>query len=171
MIPRYRHRLVQQGAPGRPLRHHKPIPHLLQILPARPWTHSGTSHHFLLSAGNPNYGATMPPRGNMINGAIRSAMARYGAIRLGGRLKSGHLWTVQNRPFRRAVETREFYRTGSSVRKSVCTFVRQLRGPHLSTWAWWSSRSRSAATAAVSPKSFPQSSTGRLEVISVEARS
>ncbi|MEP7306358.1 MAG: hypothetical protein ABJA98_12645 [Acidobacteriota bacterium] len=27
------------------------------------------------------------------------------------------------------------------MRKSVCTFVCQLRGPHLSTWAWRSSRS------------------------------
>ena len=49
---------------------------------------------------------------------------------LGGRLKTGHLWTCQNRPFRWAVETSESYRTGSSVRKSVSTFVRQLRGPH-----------------------------------------
>ncbi len=65
------------------------------------------------------------------------ALARpmIGAVCLGGRLKSGHLWTVQNRPFRQAVETREFYRTGSSVRKSVWTFVRQLRGPHFSTCA------------------------------------
>jgi hypothetical protein len=30
---------------------------------------------------------------------------------------------------------REFYFVASSVRKSVWTFVRQLRGPHLSTWA------------------------------------
>ena len=27
------------------------------------------------------------------------------------------------------------YLTAASVRKSVCTFVRQLRGPHLRTWA------------------------------------
>jgi REP element-mobilizing transposase RayT len=42
--------------------------------------------------------------------------------------------------------------------------VRQLRGPHLSTWAWWRRRSSAAATAATSPSSFPQSSTGRFEV-------
>ena len=30
---------------------------------------------------------------------------------------------------------REFYFEASSVRKSVWTLVRQLRGPHLSTWA------------------------------------
>jgi hypothetical protein len=29
----------------------------------------------------------------------------------------------------------EFYFVASSVRKSVWTLVRQLRGPHLSTWA------------------------------------
>lgn len=49
--------------------------------------------------------------------------------------------------------------------------VRQLRGPHLSTWAWCRRRSSMAATAATSPSSFPQSSTGRFEVMRVEARS
>jgi len=49
--------------------------------------------------------------------------------------------------------------------------VRQLRGPHLSTWAWWRSRSSIAVTAATSPSAFPQSSTGRFEVMTVEARS
>ncbi len=52
-------------------------------------------------------------------------------------------WTVENRQFldrakpaiSGAAETSEFYFVPSSVRKSVCTFVRQLRGPHLSTWA------------------------------------
>jgi Glyoxalase-like domain len=52
-----------------------------------------------------------------------------------------------------------------------CSRIRQLRGPHLRTRAWWSARSSSAVTAAVSPRSFPQSSTGRFEVISVLARS
>ena len=50
-------------------------------------------------------------------------------------LKTGHLSTGQNRPFPAAAETSEFYFVPSSVRKSVCTFVRQLRGPHLSTCA------------------------------------
>ena len=49
--------------------------------------------------------------------------------------------------------------------------VRQLRGPHVRTWAWWRSRSSSAVTAAVSPRSFPQSSTGRFEVIRVDVLS
>ena len=49
--------------------------------------------------------------------------------------------------------------------------VRQLRGPHLSTWPWCSRRSSMAVTAALSPSSFPQSSTGRFDVISVLARS
>ena len=34
-----------------------------------------------------------------------------------------------------AAETSEFYFVASSVRKSVRTLVRQLRGPHLSTCA------------------------------------
>jgi len=34
-----------------------------------------------------------------------------------------------------AAETGEFYFVPSSVRKSVCTLVRQLRGPHLRTCA------------------------------------
>jgi hypothetical protein len=52
-------------------------------------------------------------------------------------------WTGQIRPlidrskpaiFPPATETsREFYFGAASVRKSVWTFVRQLRGPHLST--------------------------------------
>ena len=37
--------------------------------------------------------------------------------------------------FAGAAETGEFYFVPSSVRKSVCTFVRQLRGPHLRTCA------------------------------------
>jgi hypothetical protein len=52
-------------------------------------------------------------------------------------------WTAENRPLAdgakaaisAASETGEFYFVPSSVRKSVCTFVRQLRGPHLSTCA------------------------------------
>ena len=53
---------------------------------------------------------------------------------LGGQLKTGNLWTGQNRQFP-AAETSEFYFVPSSVRKSVCTLVRQLRGPHFSTCA------------------------------------
>src|SRR5579859_295284 len=49
--------------------------------------------------------------------------------------------------------------------------VRQLRGPHLRTCPWCSSRSSMAETAALSPSSFPQSSTGLFDVISVLARS
>src|SRR5258708_39648870 len=45
--------------------------------------------------------------------------------------------------------------------------VRQLRGPHLSTCPWCSSRSSIAETAALSPSSLPQSSTGLFDVISV----
>jgi len=77
--------------------------------------------------------------------------------------KTGHLGS--------AVEAGDLYLTAVSVRKSVCTLVRQLRGPHLRTWAWWSKRSSSAVTAAVSPRSLPQSSTGRFDVRMVEARS
>jgi hypothetical protein len=46
---------------------------------------------------------------------------------LGGHLKTGH--------FSRRPRPMEFYFVGSSERKSVCTLVRQLRGPHLSTCA------------------------------------
>ncbi len=55
---------------------------------------------------------------------------------LGGHLKTGHCSTLQNRP-PRAWRPRpsEFYLRPSSGRKSVCTLVRQLRGPHLSTCA------------------------------------
>jgi hypothetical protein len=49
--------------------------------------------------------------------------------------------------------------------------VRQLRGPHLRTCPWCRRRSSMAETAALSPSSFPQSSTGLFEVISVLARS
>src|SRR4051812_4908419 len=57
-----------------------------------------------------------------------------GAV-LGGWVKSRNLTTVQNPQFPAASETGEFYFVASSVRKSVCSFVRQLRGPHLSTCA------------------------------------
>ena len=61
---------------------------------------------------------------------------RYWPTRLGGHLKTGHRSTLQNRPPRlwRARRS-EFYRRPSWERKSVCSLVRQLRGPHLSTWA------------------------------------
>jgi len=59
-----------------------------------------------------------------------------GALLLGGRVKTGHFVDGQNRPFSTPVtETNEFYFVASSVRKSVWTLVRQLRGPRLSTWA------------------------------------
>ena len=44
-----------------------------------------------------------------------------------GHRKTGH--------FRRPETGVEFYFTASSERKAVWTLVRQLRGPHLSTWA------------------------------------
>src|SRR5712692_5245119 len=64
------------------------------------------------------------------------------------------------------VATRDtwFYFVASSARKSVWTLVRQLLGPHLSTCAWCKIRSSSAVTAAVSPRSLPQSTTGRFDV-------
>jgi ABC-type uncharacterized transport system involved in gliding motility auxiliary subunit len=40
---------------------------------------------------------------------------------------------MQYRQFRPAAETDEFYFAAASERKSVWSFVRQLRGPHLST--------------------------------------
>src|ERR1017187_2863036 len=57
---------------------------------------------------------------------------------------------------------RMFYPAASCGGKSV--LVRQLRGPHLSTWPWCSKRSSMALTAAASPSSLPQSSSGRFEV-------
>jgi hypothetical protein len=57
---------------------------------------------------------------------------------------AGPRWTGQNRPLvdtskpaipGSGIEASEFYFVPSSVRKSVCTFVRQLRGPHFSTCA------------------------------------
>ena len=53
----------------------------------------------------------------------------------------------------------------------VAVLVRQLRGPHFKTWPWCRRRSSMEPTAAVSPSNLPQSSTGRLEVNSVLARS
>jgi len=54
---------------------------------------------------------------------------------LGGQVKSRNLSTVQIPHFTAATETSQFYFVVSSARKSVCSFVRQLRGAHLSTWA------------------------------------
>jgi len=58
-----------------------------------------------------------------------------------------------------------------SVQSAAAVLVRQLLGPHFSTWPWCSRRSSMALTAATSASSLPQSSTGRLEVSSVLARS
>src|SRR6266849_1913165 len=65
-------------------------------------------------------------------------------------------------------------RGGSSGFRAHCSagnLVLQLRGPHLRIWPWWRRRSSMAVTAALSPSSFPQSSTGLLEVTRVLARS
>jgi len=56
-------------------------------------------------------------------------------IGLGGRFKTDNSWTGKTDKYLTAAETSEFYFEVSSVRKSVCTLVRQLRGPHLSTCA------------------------------------
>ncbi len=53
---------------------------------------------------------------------------------------------------------------------SAGNLVLQLRGPHLRIWPWCRRRSSMAVTAALSPSSLPQSSTGRLEVTNVLAR-
>jgi hypothetical protein len=88
-----------------------------------------------------------------------------------GRVKTGHSSTGKTGHFWPLTETSKFYFVASSVRKSVCTFVRQLLGPHFKTCAWWRRRSRSAVTAAVSPSSLPQSSTGRFNAESIVMRS
>ena len=60
----------------------------------------------------------------------------YGVEPLGGQLKTGNLWTAKPAIASSADPgLSEFYFVTASVRKSVCTFVRQLRGPHLRTWA------------------------------------
>src|SRR5262245_29858919 len=65
----------------------------------------------------------------------------------------------------------DIYLIASSAGKASPILVRQLRGPHLRTWPWWRRRSSMAATAAASPSTLPQSSTGRFEVKSVLERS
>jgi hypothetical protein len=54
---------------------------------------------------------------------------------LGGQFKTDNSWTGKTDNSLTTAETSEFYFEVSSVRKSVCTFVRQLRGPHLRTCA------------------------------------
>jgi hypothetical protein len=88
---------------------------------------------------------------------------------LSDHLKSGQRVSVQNRPTNAARDRCLFYPAAGGSGKSV--LVRQLRGPHLSRWPWCSKRSSMALTAAASPNSLPQSSTGRLEVRMVLARS
>ena len=57
------------------------------------------------------------------------------ALTLSGRVKTGHLWTPQIRPFPAPETSVDLYLTASCVRKLVWTLVRQLRGPHLRMWA------------------------------------
>ena len=54
---------------------------------------------------------------------------------LSGRVKTGHLWTPQIRPFPAPETSVDLYLTASCVRKLVWSLVRQLRGPHLRMWA------------------------------------
>ena len=74
--------------------------------------------------------------GRWIEGLIpQPTLERLEVVFLGGQLKTGNLSTGQNRQLTEPAETSEFYFVASSVRKSVWTFVRQLRGPHFSTCA------------------------------------
>jgi hypothetical protein len=80
-------------------------------------------------------------------------------------------WTPQNRPVvdgskpaSWASGLGDIYLVASSTGKASPTLIRQLRGPHLRTWPWWRRRSSMAATAAASPRTLPQSFTGRFEV-------
>jgi hypothetical protein len=94
---------------------------------------------------------------------------RRSALILSGHLKRGHAWSLQNRPCTKAVRD-EIVLLCRLLRKQVCfcapasrtafeyvPVVKQALGI--------------AMTAALSPSNFPQSSTGRLEVSSVLARS
>ena len=73
-------------------------------------------------------------RGDRQHGADRLDPVRGTVlVDLGGHFKTGNLWTVKTGNFLAPAKTGEFYFVLSSVRKSVWTFVRQLRGPHLST--------------------------------------
>ena len=66
---------------------------------------------------------------------LRRSIHPRGDRTLSERVKSGHLWTPQIRPFRRPETGVEFYFTASCVCKVVWILVRQLRGPHFSTCA------------------------------------
>jgi len=137
---------------------------------------------------------------------------------LSGQVKTGHTWSLQNRPYGPGLRccTLPFafltsliseisrWRDISSSKlekipftgpwghflkvshSSGCGFlatfrrgahcsagnlVLQLRGPHLRIWPWWRRRSSIAVTAALSPSSFPQSSTGRFNAESILMRS
>jgi len=79
-------------------------------------------------------------------GAVRSFVeftVCWPSFQRSGRRLQFPRWTVENRQFvdsanpaiSSAAETSEFYFVPSSGRKSVCSFVRQLRGPHFSTCA------------------------------------
>jgi hypothetical protein len=80
----------------------------------------------------------------------------------GGKRRETAVW------FSAFCTARHFHRAQSA---DTAALVRQLLGPHLSTWPWCSKRSSIELTAAVSPSSLPQSSTGRLDVSRVLARS
>ncbi len=77
-------------------------------------------------------------------------------------MKTGHFLAV--------TETSEFYFVASSVQVGM-DFGPPAAGPALKDMGVMQRRSRSAVTAAVSPSSLPQSSTGRFDVRSVDARS
>ena len=64
-------------------------------------------------------------------------------IGLGRHLKTGQWSTGQNRPMATARTSCRSYCVTPSAGK-VWWRIRQLRGPHLRTWAWWRRRSSSA---------------------------
>jgi hypothetical protein len=164
------------------------------------------------------YYAQMPPKAAPVKVPASFKKANLEIPVLSGQVKTGHTWSLQNRPYGpglrcctlpfafltsliseiskwRAISSSKLEKisfTGpwghflkvshSSGCGFLATFRRgahcsagnlvlQLRGPHLRIWPWWRRRSSIAVTAALSPSSFPQSSTGLFDVTNVLVRS
>jgi len=73
---------------------------------------------------------SLPVRLTLVVMVICVLVANFSGVHLSGHIKSGQRWSEQNRPTEVA-GTQLFYPASGCGGKSV--FVRQLRGPHLST--------------------------------------
>ena len=91
--------------------------------------------------------------------------ALFAELRPGGHFNFPHLWPGQIPPPDRGGTDNDYAVAMRLARRSAASFSRQLLPSNLSRWPRCMMRSRSGAVTTTSPRSLPQSSTLRFDVM------